>query len=121
MIFPGGAAFVELALQFLVLVAINFLFPALYLIQRRLGDVHMPLLHQRPHITEEKGQKQNTDMAAVHVCIRHADDTVIPQLFNVKILADAGTKRRNHRLDLRIGQHPIQPRLFHVQDLAAQR
>ena len=74
-----------------------------------------------PHVAVEKRQHQNADVAAVHVGIRHADDAVIAQLLDIKIVAHAAAERRNHRLDFVVGQHAVKARLFDVQNLAAQR
>ena len=60
-------------------------------------------------------------MAAVHVGVRHADDAVIAQLLQVEVLPHAAAEGGNHGLDFVVGQHMIEPRLFDVQDLAAQR
>ena len=60
-------------------------------------------------------------MRAIHVGIGHDDDLVIPQLGDVEIFVDAGSKGRDHGADLRIAQDPVQSCLFHVQDLSAER
>ena len=72
-------------------------------------------------------------MASVHVGIGHQDDLVIARaadvervlvLLFVRILplpSDARPQRHDKRPDFIAGQHLVEPRLFHVQDLALQR
>ncbi len=69
----------------------------------------------------EEREQQNADVASVHVGIRHAHDAVIPELRRVEILSEAAAERGDHRLDLVVGEDAVKPRLFHVQNLAAQR
>ena len=52
--------------------------------------------------------------------IRHADDAVVAQLALVEIVVDAAAERGDHALDLLVFEHAVEPRLFDVQDLAAQ-
>ena len=59
-------------------------------------------------------------MASVNIGIRHADDAVIAQLRDIKLIADAAAERRDHRLDFLVGEDAVKARLFDVQDLAAQ-
>lgn len=60
-------------------------------------------------------------MAAVHVRVGHADDAVVAELIQMKILADAAAERGNHGFDFRVGENLVQARFFHVEDFAAQR
>src|SRR5262249_60819508 len=41
------------------------------------------------------------------------------QLADVEVVVDAGAQSGDHRLDLVVLQHPVDPGLLHVQDLAA--
>ncbi|MDQ0588446.1 hypothetical protein QFZ47_002555 [Variovorax paradoxus] len=71
-------------------------------------------------------------MGAVDVGVGHDDDAVVAQLGDVEVVgaaaraggaraADAGAQRRDHREDFVAGEQLLVARLFHVQDLAAQR
>ncbi len=65
-------------------------------------------------------------MRTVHVGVRHDDDFVVAQLLDVErplalAGADAGADRRDHRADLAVLKHLVEPRLLHVDQLAANR
>ena len=60
-------------------------------------------------------------MRAILVRVREDDDLVVLQVADVEVLADAGAQRRDHRAELLVEQHLIQPLLLHVQRLAPQR
>ena len=53
----------------------------------------MALLDERTHEAEEEGQQQRADMAAVDIGIRHDDDLAVPELFEIKLVADACAER----------------------------
>ena len=61
-------------------------------------------------------------MRAVHIRIRHDDNFIIAQLCDVKIVSIAFGKTTakgvDHGLDLRVCQHLVDARLFHVQNLS---
>ncbi len=59
-------------------------------------------------------------MAAVDVRVGHADDLVVPELGLVEVLVHAGAKGGDHGLDLGVGEDLVEPRLFDVENLAAQ-
>ena len=59
---------------------------------------------------------------AVHVRVGHDHDLVIPELGDVELLGpDAGAEGGDEHLDLVGGEHLVEPRLLHVQDLALER
>ena len=61
-------------------------------------------------------------MRAVHVRVRHDNDTVIAQLVGgVFVFADAGAEHTNQRGYFGGRQQLVETRLLHVQNLAAQR
>ena len=60
-------------------------------------------------------------MRAVDIGIRHDDDLVIAELRDIEVIVNAGTKRRDHRTDLRITVYSVQTCFFHIEDLAAER
>jgi hypothetical protein len=77
---------------------VDLLLAALDLVERRLGDVHVPALDQLGHLPVEKGQQQRPDMAAVDVRIAHEHDAVVSQVVDVEVvLADAGAERADQR------------------------
>ena len=90
-------------------------------VERRLRQVDVAHLDERPHVAEQQGEQQGRDVLAVDVGIRHQHDLVVPRLLAVEVLADPGAERRDHRLDLLVAERAIEPRLLDVQDLAAQR
>ena len=91
-------------------------------VQGRHGNVHMAFENQLRHKTVKQGQQQGGDVGSVHVRIRHDNDLVVAQLFDVEIIAVALGKSASegidHGLDLRIGQHLVDACLFHIQNLA---
>ena len=92
------------------------------LVERRLGDVEVALLDQLRHLPVEEGQQQRADVGAVDVGVRHDDDLVVAQLRQVEVVAaDAGAERGDQRADLLAGEHLVEARALHVEDLAAQR
>ena len=92
-----------------------------HFVERRLRDVEMTLFDQLGHLAVEERQEQGADMRTVDVCVRHDDDLVIAQLAQVKIVAaDTGPERGDEGTDLLTGQHFVESRPFHVQDLATQ-
>ena len=60
-------------------------------------------------------------MGAVHVGVGGEDDLVVARVLEVELLVDAGADRRDHRLDLDVREHLVDPALLDVQDLAAER
>ena len=78
------------------------------------------MLDEGTHEAEEEGQKQGTDMAAVHIGIGHDDHLVIAELVKVELLADAGAQGGNDRLELVVAVDLVGPGLLHVEHLAPQ-
>ena len=60
-------------------------------------------------------------MGAVDVRIGQYDDLIIAEFLYIKIVSDAASKRGDHRLDLVVQKDLLERRLFHIEDLAAQR
>ena len=59
----------ELFVQLLVAVGIVVLFVLGDFVKRGLRDEYVPVFYERAHVTEEEGEQQNPDVAAVHVRI----------------------------------------------------
>ena len=96
--------------------------PLLNSIERRLGDVEIALVDQRPHPAVHEGQDQGADVGSVNIGVGHDDDLVITGLLGLELLPFPRADGRDQRLDLvvaqdlvRLVQHPL-----HVQDLALQ-
>ena len=53
-------------------------------------------------------------MRTVDIGIGHDDDLVVTKFGNIKILMDSGSKRSDHRLDLRIAVNLVQSRFLYV-------
>ncbi len=49
----------------------------LHLEQGRLGHIHMALLDERAHVTEEEGEHQGTDVGAIHIGIGHDEHFIV--------------------------------------------
>ena len=107
------------AVQLHVVVNVIRLFLARDRVKRRLRDINKTLLHELRHLAVEKRQQQRADVRAVHVGVRHDDDFVIAQLFQIErafalAVADARADGRDHRADFIVLQHLVEPRFFHV-------
>ena len=109
----------EEALQFPFVLDVRFRPSTLGAEERRLGNVDVAAVDQRPHLPIEERQQQGADVRAVDVCVGHDDDAVVPQLVGVEIFAaDTASERGDHRFDLVAAQHFVEARLFDVQNLA---
>jgi hypothetical protein len=63
-------------------------------VERRLGDVEVPVGQQFLHLPVEEGQQQGANVAAVDVGVGHQDDAVVADLLRLVVLfADAGAQR----------------------------
>jgi len=82
----------------------------------------VPRLDQGPHLPEEEGEEEGADVAPVDVGVAHQHDLVVAEAGEVEILqADARADGGDHRPDLLVGEHLVQRRLLHVDELAAKR
>ena len=115
--FQGDAD--QVGIQFDLVLDVSLLFAPLYLVERRLRDIHVASTDEFRHLPIKKCQQQCADVRAVHVRVRHDDDAVVAKFLDVEILAaNAAAKRRDQRADLVACQHAIEARLLDVQDLA---
>src|SRR5256884_3866175 len=105
----------------LLRVRIVELLALLDLVQGWLRDVDVASIEERTHVTEEQGEEERRDMLAIHVCVGHRDDLVIPDLRGIELLADARADRGDEGADLLVFQHLIHPGLLDIQDLPAER
>ena len=65
----------------------------LHLEEGGLGDIQVTPLHQFRHLAVEESEQQGADMRTIHVSVRHEDDLVVAQVFDLElILADARTQ-----------------------------
>src|SRR6476661_7933333 len=72
--------------------------------ERRLREVDVAGLDERPHEPEEQRQQERADVHAVDVGIGHQHDLVVARLVDVEVLADAGAEGGDERLDLVVGE-----------------
>src|SRR5262249_23708122 len=92
------------------------------LVERRLGDMQIATLDHRPHVPEEEGQEQGTNVRPINIGVRHDDDAVIADLFDVKIIpTNASPEGRDQYLDFLAAEHLVEARLLDVQNLPPQR
>ena len=90
-------------------------------VERRLGDVQVPLGHQPGHLAVEEGHQQGADVRAVDVGVAHHDDLAVPPLARVFLVADAVADGRDDVADLLVAEHAVEPGALDVEDLAAER
>src|SRR5690625_7797992 len=82
----------------------------------------MTALDQLPHLAEEEGEQQGANVGTVHIRIRHDDDAVVAQLFNVELrLADATAQGGDEVGDCLRGQHPVTLGLRDTENLSLLR
>ena len=90
-------------------------------VERRLRDIHVTGFNQGLHIAEKEGQQERADMGAVNVGIRHDDNLVVAELFEVKFVADTGTQRGDDRHELVVAVNTVDTRLLHIQHFTPER
>ena len=74
------------------------------------------------HVAEEERQDQRADVRAVDVGVRHDDDLVVAELLDGEVVAaDARAEGSDHQADLVGGEHLVEARLLHVENLSLQR
>ena len=106
----------------MVVFEIAFLLAELHLVERGLRDVHVSVLNELRHLSIEKREEQGADMRAVHICVRHDDDTVVAQFRDiVLVLAYPGAQGLDQCHDLLGRDQLVEPRFFDIQYLAFQR
>ena len=111
----------EQLLELRLLLDVLLLAADLDAVERRHRDVDVAALDELGHLAVEEGQDQRADVRAVHVGVRHDDHAVVAELRDVELVADARADRGDHRLDLLVREHLVDPVLLGVDDLAAQR
>ena len=70
-------------------------------------------------MTEEEGEQQQANMAAVHVRIGHADNLMVAELALVKVRIHAGAEGGDHGPNLVVGEHSVHAGLLHIENLAS--
>ncbi len=71
-------------------------------------------------------------MASVHIRVGHENDLVVPSFRNIERIflrlipffpptTDPSAQRHDERSDLIAGEHLVEPRLLHIQDLSLER
>ena len=108
-------------LHLLVGEAVAHVFALLDPVERRLRDEQVPVFDDLRHVAVEEREQQGSDMRAVHVRVGHEKDLVVAKAGGVVVVSDAAAQRLHDGAHLFVGEHLVQPRLFDVQDLAAQR
>ena len=73
--------------------------PLFHFVERRLGDVDVPVLDQLLELAIHERQQECADVGTIDVGIRHDDDRVVAQLRDIAIfrLANAGPERRDQQ------------------------
>src|SRR5262245_18283147 len=101
-----------------LILQVHLRLPTLDLVEGWLRNMQIATLNDWPHVTEEKGQEQGTDMRPIHISVSHDDDAVIADLLNVKIVAaNASSKSRDEYLNLLAAQRLFYACLLDVENL----
>ena len=117
-----GRALDEIGLELALVLDVGLGLAALDAEERRLRDVDVAVLDHFRQLAIEEREQQRPDVRSVHVGVGHDDDAVIPELGDVEIFrADAAAERRDHRPDLVVAEHLIEPRLLDVENLSLER
>ena len=90
-------------------------------VERRLGDVEVPLGHEPGHLAVEERHQERPDVRAVDVGVAHHDDLAVPPLGGVFLVADPVADGRDDVADLLVAQDPVEPGSLDVEDLAPER
>ena len=91
-------------------------------VQRRLGDVDVPLADQFRHVAEEEVEQQRRDVVAVGVGVHQQDDLAVAQPVEVELVAGPGADGGDQVGEFLVRRAPCAVgRSFAVEDLAAQR
>src|SRR5699024_5139784 len=91
------------------------------LVERWLYKIHVTVLDQRAHESEQQREQQRPDVLSVHIGIRHEYELVVAQFRDVELVVDSGAERGDHRLYLGVLEYPVDPCLLHIDDLATKR
>ena len=89
-------------------------------IERRLGEIDVSVVNQIGEVAEEQSEKESGNVCAVHVSIRHDDDAVIAEFFQVEHLADVSAKRNDEIFHFIVVEDFIKACALHVQNLPSQ-
>src|SRR5437879_1964865 len=90
--------------------------------ERRLRDEQMSALDDFFHLPIKERQDQRADVRTVDIGVGHDDRLVIAQLGDIEVVyPDACAEGGDHQADFFGGEHLVQTRLLHVQDLALDR
>src|SRR4029077_14787849 len=117
-----GGALHELAGEFALVADVAIHLAALHAIERRLRDIDVAFINQLAHVTEEKGEQQRANVAAVHVRVGHKNHFVIAQLRRVEIIfADAGAERGDDAADFFVAEHLVVAGFLDIQNLTFER
>ena len=95
---------------------------ALDAIEWRLRDKDVVPIDQFAHVTEEKGEQEGADVAAVNIRIGHQNDFVVAQFGGIKVVfADTGAQRGDDGADLFVAEHLVIAGFFDVEYFAFER
>ena len=108
--------------EFLFVLEVGFGFSPCQFEQGRLGNVEVAGPDNLGHLPEEKCQQESPYVSAVDIGVRHDDDLVVPEFFQIEIvLAEAGAEGGGKVLDLLAVPDLVRPGPFYVQDLSSKR
>src|SRR4029077_3776187 len=117
-----GGALHPLAGEFALAAELAIHLAALDTIERRLRDIDVAFIDELTHVTEEKGEQQRANVAAVHVRVGHQDHFVIAQLRGVEIIfADAGAEGGDDAADFFVAEHLVVAGFLDIQNLTFER
>ena len=111
----------EELLELRLLLDVQLLRPELHPVERRHREVDVAALDELAHVPVEEREDQRADVGAVDVGVRHHDHVVVAELRDVELVENAGADRGDHRLDLGVREHLVDPVALGVDHLPAQR
>ncbi len=90
-------------------------------VERRLGDVKVPLGDQAGHLAVEERHQEGPDVRAVDVGVAHHHDLAVAPLRGVLLVADPVADGGDDVPDLLVAQDPVEPGPLDVEDLPPER
>src|SRR5665811_923 len=87
--------------------------------ERWLGDVDVAFANERLQVPVEECEEQCANVRTVNIGIGHDDDSMVAEFGKVKLFAHRCSKSGDDGTDFIVLKHLVEPRLFHIEDLAS--
>jgi hypothetical protein len=68
----------------------------------------------------EKGKEKGSNMRSINISIRHDDDSVIAEAFDIELLINTDAESLDQANNLVVVEHPVETSSLDIQHLTAQ-